>query len=302
MSENWNTLRRQIEYFTRPFPRSAIAFANEHRDEVAPFLIKSLSDLAKDPLIASDREYALHFYAMHLLAVWRDTRAYEPLVALGHHSEDILDLVLGDSITESYGRSIAAVCDGDTKPLQILFENTQASHWARNAALNAWMVCVLEGDSSRDELLQYLIIRGDIEAARLRQPNTVFEGLEVLDSIVSVASSIGAIEMSERINGWFSDNLLDTFIADNEWVQQHIRKTFDTCREYELRFGKGYVRDVAGEMSNWSGFRDKPKTKKVQNLLPQSTRNGPKVGRNDPCSCGSGKKFKKCCGAATILQ
>ncbi len=24
---------------------------------------------------------------------------------------------------------------------------------------------------------------------------------------------------------------------------------------------------------------------------------GPKIGRNDPCSCGSGKKFKKCCAA-----
>ncbi|MCL2123660.1 MAG: SEC-C metal-binding domain-containing protein [Desulfovibrionaceae bacterium] len=23
----------------------------------------------------------------------------------------------------------------------------------------------------------------------------------------------------------------------------------------------------------------------------------PKLGRNDPCSCGSGKKYKKCCGA-----
>ena len=23
---------------------------------------------------------------------------------------------------------------------------------------------------------------------------------------------------------------------------------------------------------------------------------GKKVGRNDPCPCGSGKKFKKCCG------
>ncbi|MDD3234623.1 MAG: SEC-C metal-binding domain-containing protein [Candidatus Omnitrophica bacterium] len=22
-----------------------------------------------------------------------------------------------------------------------------------------------------------------------------------------------------------------------------------------------------------------------------------KVGRNEPCPCGSGKKFKKCCGA-----
>lgn len=24
---------------------------------------------------------------------------------------------------------------------------------------------------------------------------------------------------------------------------------------------------------------------------------GPKVGRNEPCPCGSGKKFKRCCGA-----
>ena len=27
----------------------------------------------------------------------------------------------------------------------------------------------------------------------------------------------------------------------------------------------------------------------------QVIRKGPKVGRNDPCPCGSGKKFKKCC-------
>ncbi len=26
------------------------------------------------------------------------------------------------------------------------------------------------------------------------------------------------------------------------------------------------------------------------------TRDAPKVGRNDPCTCGSGKKYKKCCG------
>ncbi|MBZ0166784.1 MAG: SEC-C domain-containing protein, partial [Candidatus Omnitrophica bacterium] len=26
------------------------------------------------------------------------------------------------------------------------------------------------------------------------------------------------------------------------------------------------------------------------------TKQGPKVGRNDPCPCGSGKKHKKCCG------
>ena len=29
-------------------------------------------------------------------------------------------------------------------------------------------------------------------------------------------------------------------------------------------------------------------------------RNSPKVGRNDLCPCGSGKKFKRCCGGATV--
>jgi len=31
--------------------------------------------------------------------------------------------------------------------------------------------------------------------------------------------------------------------------------------------------------------------------VQQVVRSGNKVGRNDPCPCGSGKKYKKCCGA-----
>jgi uncharacterized protein YecA (UPF0149 family) len=34
---------------------------------------------------------------------------------------------------------------------------------------------------------------------------------------------------------------------------------------------------------------------------PRPTRRAePKVGRNDPCPCGSGKKYKKCHGNATV--
>ena len=29
-------------------------------------------------------------------------------------------------------------------------------------------------------------------------------------------------------------------------------------------------------------------------------RNVPKIGRNDPCPCGSGKKYKRCCGKPTL--
>jgi len=32
-------------------------------------------------------------------------------------------------------------------------------------------------------------------------------------------------------------------------------------------------------------------------LIPTTiVREGTKTGRNDPCPCGSGKKYKKCCG------
>jgi preprotein translocase subunit SecA len=33
--------------------------------------------------------------------------------------------------------------------------------------------------------------------------------------------------------------------------------------------------------------------------VQQVVRGGDKIGRNDPCPCGSGKKYKKCCGAGS---
>ncbi len=40
-----------------------------------------------------------------------------------------------------------------------------------------------------------------------------------------------------------------------------------------------------------------------ESMVAATVRRGePKVGRNDPCPCGSGKKFKKCCGAAPTLH
>lgn len=35
---------------------------------------------------------------------------------------------------------------------------------------------------------------------------------------------------------------------------------------------------------------------KVKSTQEPVVSSGPKVGRNDPCPCGSGKKYKKCCG------
>jgi uncharacterized protein len=36
----------------------------------------------------------------------------------------------------------------------------------------------------------------------------------------------------------------------------------------------------------------------IMEMLAREERTPQKLGRNDPCPCGSGKKYKKCCGAA----
>jgi hypothetical protein len=52
---------------------------------------------------------------------------------------------------------------------------------------------------------------------------------------------------------------------------------------------------VAGELGPLEALRALSSTAPTRQVVP--VRSGqPKVGRNDPCPCGSGKKFKKCCG------
>jgi len=61
MQDNWNTLRTQIEKFSRPFPKEAIAFANAHRQDVAPHLVTALAQVAADPgIVIKDPNYVLH--------------------------------------------------------------------------------------------------------------------------------------------------------------------------------------------------------------------------------------------------
>lgn len=46
-----------------------------------------------------------------------------------------------------------------------------------------------------------------------------------------------------------------------------------------------------GDLMGFIPSEEELKAKEIQKNL------GSKIGRNDPCPCGSGKKYKKCCGA-----
>ncbi|HAE62987.1 MAG TPA: SEC-C domain-containing protein [Eubacteriaceae bacterium] len=52
------------------------------------------------------------------------------------------------------------------------------------------------------------------------------------------------------------------------------------------------------ELPQWDGILSAEDRKSIQKDYNRSKTvvNESKVGRNDPCPCGSGKKYKKCCG------
>ena len=52
------------------------------------------------------------------------------------------------------------------------------------------------------------------------------------------------------------------------------------------------------ELPQWKEIFSESELKKLYKEQKESTtiRKGKKIGRNDPCPCGSGKKYKKCCG------
>ena len=64
------------------------------------------------------------------------------------------------------------------------------------------------------------------------------------------------------------------YTANGRECVHHERSVFERI-DGEWRFIDGMIQDVPGETIR---------------------REAPKVGRNDPCPCGSGKKYKKCCG------
>ena len=78
----------------------------------------------------------------------------------------------------------------------------------------------------------------------------------------------------------------------------------DTEVTLDIDFEKLYYNMVACraewlyELEQWNDILSEERRKELYKEQKSSTTvvKGEKIGRNDPCPCGSGKKYKKCCG------
>ena len=166
--------------------------------------------------------------------------------------------------------------------------------------LQDWRDKAYSEDADRAQLQKlwqdYFMQEKNIYATLLKNPDEVVKG-----TVKELADKYG-VSLEYMVG--FLDGINDSLKEANPIEEM------DENTEVNLGFDKEllYKNMVAAEadwlynLPEWEEIFDADKRKELYKEQKSSTtiRKGIKVYPNDPCPCGSGKKYKKCCGKGQI--
>ncbi len=276
-------------------PLAALESADAHSVALVEPLLRTIERALADPTGLPEGDGILFSYATYLLAKWREPRAYPLIIRwLSLPDEDAFEIG-GDTVTQDGDRILASTFDGNLEPIKSLILNRRANEYCRGQAVEAMALLAAWGEVPREIVEGYFLW-----LAR--------EGLErdfshVWDNLASSAVDIEAVQVFPELRraydeglierGFMTPSTLDEVEAGprGKWIERH-------------RASYPPISDVAEATSWWQCF-SKPYRKSTAHQLGDlaykhanlQSRQSQKTGRNDPCPCGSGKKYKKCCGA-----
>lgn len=282
------------------YPLELLTEIRDRLPEMIPALLTVLQDARQFPDDFSDRTSAWMqpMFAAYFLAEAREKAAYRPLIALLNLPSDDVDVLFGEMITGDMGRILASVFDGDEQPLRDLVENPEVPEFVRSCCGLGPYLCLLH-----NQLLTAEAVSGyftELMRGRLADQNQI-----VWSSLASHCGDLGFAHLIPDIQAAYGAGWCDPMFDHEENVVLHAGNGGNPRwqRDAEL------IGDTIELTRHWHCFKPKPLTqpssrrgniKTPQFFTPTSSsnmRSTPKIGRNDPCPCASGKKYKKCCGA-----
>ncbi len=291
--------------FYERLPVEALRAADANRQALVPVFLDAIEQyLAKDA-DGRDDENPL-FFIFHLLGSWREKSAYRPLGRLLRVGAAEIDYILGDGTTETSHRVMAAVFDADPKPLYDVILDPKADEFIRSRMCEVVAMVTLNGELAREEAARFL--RASYASLQPQDECCVWEGWQ------NAIAALGLFELQPLVERAFARGLVNGDWRKFEHFEEDLRRAIDHpgspwryADEYapwgnaieELstwyRFSPAYEEEMdrraradgREEAENWD---DAPVLSHVPASNPYRH-----VGRNDPCPCGSGRKFKKCC-------
>lgn len=286
-------------------PTEAIEAARENRDAITPLLIRLIEDATHRCIEGSNVEDNGHFYATYILAEFNATEAWPAvLAAVSLPGEKPFDL-FGDAITEDLGFILASLVGDRCDAFDAVIANPRINLYVRWQAIDAMLYQIRDGLVTRDSVVEKL-------TAHLRK--ALQDGDEVAEGIIIRLEGLGAESALPLIETAFNSGLVDPQMATLESIKRDISRGDEAFQQTMNELHR--PTDVIAYLSKWAAFQDHEnrdqRSSEPESFGPQDSHidsagflsenettirsAGTKVGRNEKCPCGSGKKHKKCCG------
>jgi len=245
-----------------------------------PALLELLNDME-----LNDSEDINHFfvqlYAWRILGQLKSAEALEPLLTLTTQSEDN-DWISGEVPTAiaMIGKPAMARVSG------MLLDETEEEDQKKIAA-SALAEMAQQHPELREEVIEHF-------RQHLQSPNSTYYVHNGL--LVSHLMDFDAVELIDEIRALFEHNSVDISIPgdlEDVEIELGVRDERSTPRpKYGLAAMEGlnqFLEHAEPGMYDSTGWNATQKS--AQTYIRET----PKIGRNEPCHCGSGKKYKRCC-------
>ena len=288
-----DTVQKAIENITwqsKKFPKKEFETNCDNKEEA----IQSLRS-AVDRAIAEgekvEEDYILPLYAIFLLGEFQDRESFPRIMELACLPSDTLDFLIGDAITEGLCDILYCTYNGDLELLKQGIYNQNTDDFAKAAMLEVMHQLYLDKKLGKQEWQDFM--RG-----------IVYKEEEIGDYIyAALARSICEchfMEMLPELRRLYQDDRVDPYAIgdlDDCIDTMFLYTEEENCCRCPI--------NTAERLKGWAMFEKEPNEQKddklgndfMKQLIQQDLREeyNMKIGRNDPCPCGSGKKYKQCC-------
>lgn len=230
-------------------------------------------------------------HAWRALGQLRAAEAVVPLLDLLQRTDDSDDWIMSD-----LPEALAQIGAAAVGPVANYLADTTRGEWARVTAADA----LGHIGQAHPELRAECVTRVTAQLENFAEQSDILNAF-----LIAPLWDLRAVEAMPVIERSFASGLVDESVnGDLEDVQIHFG--LKTKREHSRK-----PNSLTEMRRHLADMREENEAYEKENAELRSTLDAleklepppgpylapPKIGRNDPCPCGSGKKYKKCCGA-----
>jgi uncharacterized protein len=297
-------------------PAAEVAFGTLYAATIEPDILAVLDRALREDLDTPDQR--LLFRGIHILGGRQMPAAFRPFIAFLRGPPERVEM-LGDAITETLAKILAGLFDGDDEPLRTLTTDTKVDLFVRAAGLRAMGTLCFDRRIDRQKFAEFL--RQFDEGGLLPKEDDV-----LWVAWMSVIGVLGMTDLAPRVRAAFADERISSYLVGEKEFDRLLHEASVRPDDRKRLAGEemGTIEDVLAELETYPVWNDFGADEIASNDLDASDLDDGEmtddellqwadedlasdlasrpvhnpfrdVGRNDPCPCGSGRKFKKCC-------